>query len=167
MAVSRHTQKDIGNYEAKLLGPFTTRQCIFLGIGIIPTAIIGYVLMTAGVDFMTVFGLAIFIMAVPCFFAFGSSLTYDMKPEDYVKDYYKYHILAPRRRLYKTETLDDILAAQEAKKNTETEESDEADTESSETKGKKGKKAQQKELKTFGKMKIYPHKEDTEFTSFV
>jgi len=163
MAISRKTQKDIGNYEAKLLGPFTTRQCIFLAIGIVPTFLIDYILYTIGVDMYTLFGISFIIMAVPCFFAFGSSLTYDMKPEDFIKDYYHYHILAPRIRKYETETLDDVLD----KENKKLQKSDDIENNETDTPKSKKKGSKEKEPKTFGKMKLYPHKADSEFKEFV
>lgn len=149
MAVSRRTQRDIGNYEAKLIGPFTTRQIVFLAVGMVPAFFIDYILYTLSVDIYSIFAVTFLIMAVPGFFAFGSSLTYDMKPELFLKDYYLYHILAPKKRLYKTETLDDILEREENKK-------------------QKADKKQTKtpELKTFGKMKIYPHKPDETLKEF-
>ena len=33
MAISRKTQKDIGQYEPKFIGPFTGRQSAAVGIG--------------------------------------------------------------------------------------------------------------------------------------
>lgn len=158
MAISRHTQKDIGNYEAKLIGPFTTRQIIFLAIGLVPTFLVDYVLYTLGVDTYTIFGITLVIMIVPCFFAFGSKLTYDMKPEDFLKDYYTYHILAPRIRKYQTETLDDVLD-KESKKN-------QMQIQAQESDDNKKKKTTEKKPKLFGKMIIYPHKPDTEFQDF-
>ena len=31
--VSRKTQKDVGKFKAKLAGPFTARQTVFIGMG--------------------------------------------------------------------------------------------------------------------------------------
>ena len=156
MAVLRHTQKDIGNYEAKLIGPFTSRQLFFLAIGIVPTAIIDYILFMLGFDIYSLFGITFLIMAIPCFFAFGQSLTYGMKPEDFLKDYYKYHILAPQKRIYQTETLDDQLKWEQT-----------VSEEPQDTGAKKDTKKKKNEpVKMIGKMKIYPHKADTEFKEF-
>lgn len=115
MAVTRTTQKDIGNYEAKLLGPLTTRQTIIMAIGVIPTLFIDYTVYSLGADMYTIFGITMVLMIIPVFIAFGKSLTYGMNPEDFIKEYYHYHILAPRIRLYKTETLDDVLEAKAKK----------------------------------------------------
>ena len=44
MAVTRRTLKDVGSYEAKFIGPFTIRQSVCLGIGVIPAAFVDYLL---------------------------------------------------------------------------------------------------------------------------
>lgn len=112
MAVSRKTQKDIGKYEAKLIGPFTTRQVICIAIGMVPTVLIDYLLYRLGsVDVYSLFGIALVLMVIPCFFGFGQKICHGQKPEDYIRDYYFYHILAPKIRLHKVETYDDVLDA--------------------------------------------------------
>ncbi len=109
MAVSRPTPKDIGNYEAKLIGPFTQRQTVCLAIGIVPSVIVAFALKAIGMDPYLIVGFVIAIMAIPCFLAFGQKFTYGMKPEDFVISYYQYNILSSRIRLYKTVTMDDKL----------------------------------------------------------
>lgn len=108
-AIIRKTQKDIGNYEAKLIGPFTSRQVVCIGIGVIPTFIGIWIARGSGADPMSYLGIAIICMAIPCFFAFGQKFCYGMKPENFLADYIHYHQHSARIRLYKTKTYDDVL----------------------------------------------------------
>ncbi len=118
MAIARKTQKDVSKYEPKLLGPFTTRQCVCIGIGAVPTVIIDILLVRIGsVDPFSLFGVALILMAIPCFFGFGKRFCHGQKPEDFLRDYYFYHILAPKVRLHTVETLDDTLDAKNQKTN--------------------------------------------------
>ncbi len=116
MAAMRATPKDIGNYEAKLIGPFTQRQTVCLGIGLIPTITVAFLAKGAGMDVYGILALALLFMAIPGFLAFGQKLTHGMKPEDFVIDYYQYHIKSSKIRLYQTTTLDDklVIEKQEA-----------------------------------------------------
>lgn len=107
MAVTRKTQKDIGNYEAKLIGPLTSRQCIFLGIGLVPTCVVGYIVGSTGADPATIFLICAFIIAPFVFLSFAHP--YGMKPEVFLKEYYIYHIAAPKKRLYQTITRIDEM----------------------------------------------------------
>jgi len=109
MAVTKPTPKDVGSYEAKLLGPFTQRQTICLAIGIIPCVLVSAILNAVGVDGYAIAAVCIFIMVLPCFFAFGSKICYGTRPEDFVIEYYRYHIKSRSVRLYETNTLDDKL----------------------------------------------------------
>lgn len=112
MAISRKTQKDIGKYEAKLLGPFTTRQVICIASGAVPTVAIDYLLFRFGkVDAYSLFGIAFVLMVIPCFFGFGQKICHGQKPEDFLRDYYFYHVLAPKIRLHEVESYDDVLDA--------------------------------------------------------
>ncbi len=114
--ITRQTQKDIGNYEAKLIGPFTTRQAALIGIGIIPTAIAIMIARAIGVtDIFAMLVIAFTFMAIPGFFAFGKKFCHDMKPENFLVDYYFYHYKSPKERLYKTKTFDDELWNKEHK----------------------------------------------------
>lgn len=115
MAVHRKTQKSLGSYDAKFLGPFTMRQSICLGIGMVPSVLIGYTEYKSGFDLGIIFLTVVIIMAIPLFFAFGEKITYGMKPEDFAKQYYIYRIQAPKIRMYKTNTYDDIMWAQKQK----------------------------------------------------
>ena len=107
--VTRKTQKDIGNYQSKLIGPFTTRQTAILGIGIVPTALAIFIAKGLGAGVETLIVVAMVFAFIPGFLAFGQKFCHDMKPEDFVVNYYYYHYKCPRIRLYKTKTLDDIL----------------------------------------------------------
>ena len=159
MSVSRKTQKDIGNYEAKFLGPFTTRQAALLGIGMVPTAL-GYIIIY-GITGDKFIGAAALVLIIPfAFLAFGQALCYGMKPEDFLVEYYLYHIKAPAKRKYITVTVDDVLENERIKKLKK-----EAEAES---KGKKKKKKNEEsiEIRKEGEFKKYPHKPDPEFVEF-
>ena len=152
MAVSRKTQKDIGKYEAKLMGPFTTRQVICIAIGAVPTVAIDYVLYKSGaVDVYTLFGVALLIMIIPCFFGFGQKFCHGQKPEDFIRDYYFYHILAPNVRLHEIESYDDVLDAKAKKAEASA---------SSNGKSKKNKE----QIATSGQKKT--HKKDKEYPEY-
>ena len=108
MAVMRKTQKDIGNYEAKLIGPFTARNCAFLGIGSVPVVFVGYILFSMKtVDAVTIFFVCALIL-LPFWFL-GFRHPYGMKPEIFLRDYYRYHIAAPKVRKYATKTQIDLM----------------------------------------------------------
>ena len=109
MSISKPTPKDIGNYEAKLIGPFTQRQSVFLGIGAIPAVAASALMKSLNADGYAILGVVMLIMIIPAFLAFGEKLTHGMKPEDFIIGYYQYHIASPGIRLYKTETIDDKL----------------------------------------------------------
>ncbi len=109
MSISKPTPKDIGNYEAKFLGPFTMRQTVCLGIGVIPSVAVSALLKSVNADGYTIIFAVILIMAIPAFLAFGEKITHGMKPEDFVLGYYQYKIVSPGIRLYKSETIDDKL----------------------------------------------------------
>lgn len=107
MAVTRHTQKDVGNYEAKLVGPLTTSQLITIAPGLVIAFLVGAVLSSFNLDAITIF-IVCAILIVP-FAIFAKAKPCGMKPMDYLKMYYKYHILAPPIRKYETETFDDLV----------------------------------------------------------
>lgn len=108
MAVARKTQKDIGNHEAKFIGPLTIRQTAAIGLGAIPTVFIYFILYNITNSF-TVSCAALIFMIPSAFIAFGKDLCYGLNPEDYLIEYYFYHIKSPNRRVYKTVTVDDRL----------------------------------------------------------
>jgi hypothetical protein len=107
MAVTRKTQKDVGNFESKLIGPFTTRQTIFIGIGGVIDVVIGLTMESAGVDFATIAAVCIVIIAP--FVWLGYAHPYGMKAEEFLLEYYIYHMAAPKIRKYKTETGLDLM----------------------------------------------------------
>jgi len=109
MAISKPTPKDVGTYEAKMVGPFTKRQVICIGAGALPTVIISSFLNALNIDGYSIAAVAIMLMIIPCFFAFGSVLCYGQKPEDFLIEYYQYHLKSKKVRLYETSTLDDKL----------------------------------------------------------
>lgn len=103
MAITRKTQKDIGNYEAKFLGAFTARNCIFLGLGSIPTVFAGYMMFASKTfDAVTIFSVCALIMSP--FLYFGFAHPYGLKPENFLREYYIYHLAAPKIRKYETQT---------------------------------------------------------------
>ncbi len=136
MAVTRPTPKDIGNYEAKLIGPFTQRQTICLAAGAVPSVAIAFAMKAVNTDVYVILAVVFLIMALPCFLAFGQKLTYGMKPEDFAISFYQYSIISPGVRVYKTVTLDDRLA--EKKK---------ADQQKQMMRGKKSRKKMEAEKK--------------------
>ena len=102
MAVTRRTQKDIGSYEPKFIGPLTLRQSIAVGIGVILCVFACYLLKDFGMDMTTMFFICFIIMAP--FVIFGFVKPYGMKAEEFVKEYYEYHIRRPNIRKYETVT---------------------------------------------------------------
>lgn len=165
MAVTRRTLKDVGSYEAKFIGPFTARQSICLGIGVIPAAFVDYLLYNVTREASLIFVVTVIIMAPAIFMAFGSKVCHDMKPEDFVKDYIKYKIMAPPIRLYETRTRDDEIWEEELKRRKK--EDPEAFKDEEEQIVEKGKKKKGKKAKTSDSsykvgnrtFKKYPHKE--------
>ncbi len=139
MAATRQTQKDIGSYEAKFIGPFTTRQSIFFGVGALFAAFFGYSAFKMGADAQTCFIIVALIM-VP-FVLFGWKKMYGMKMEDFLISYYFYHYKAPAVRKYETVSDLDKIKIEEK----------------SEDAGKKKKKA--KAVKV-------THKEDSNYPSY-
>lgn len=174
MAVHRKTQKSLGNYDAKFLGPFTMRQSICIGVGLVPSALVGYMEYTAGLDIGLIFMTIVVIMVVPLFLAFGEKITYGMKPEDFAKQYYIYRIQAPKVRLYKTETYDDIMWTQKqkeaakdssGKKKTNASKKKSAESDEDEEDTKKKKKGNSGTKK--GKFRVYEHKKNKAYPDYL
>ncbi len=109
MAITKPTPKDIGNYEAKFVGPFTQRQAGLIVAGAVPAALIATAMKASNVSSDLIIVVCIAIMLIPGFLAFGQAICYGMKPEDFVLEYYIYHIKSKNVRLYETNTLDDKL----------------------------------------------------------
>lgn len=114
MAISRRTQKDVGNFEPKFIGPFTTRQTVFVGIAAAVCYITHAVARAIGFDLMTQMVMMI-ILAGPVILI-GFSRPYGMKCEDFLIMYWFYHIKAPAVRKYVTVTDVDIIIENERKK---------------------------------------------------
>lgn len=96
--------EDVKKYEAKLIGPFTTRQIICL---------IGAAISGIGVYFLTnrvlhletdAFIILLVLIAVP-FALFGWIKPNEMKFEQYLYTIIRHSLLAPQHRVYKTENL--------------------------------------------------------------
>ncbi len=165
MAVTKHTPKDVGSYESKLIGPFTQRQSLCLGIGAVPAVFAATLLGTLGMDGYSIAAVCVIIMIIPGFLAFGSKLCYGMKPEDFLIEYYTYHIKSKNVRLYETKTLDDKLDV--IRKKEQKEEAQKLGIE--EKKPKKNKKKEIPVTKTkFKDERFTPHghKESKEYRTF-
>ena len=166
MAISKPTPKDIGTYESKLIGPFTQRQSVCIAAGLIPSFIIGSFLNGLGFDGYVIACSIIVIMIIPCFLAFGSVLCHGMKPEDFVLEYYYYHIKSKNVRLYETETLDDKIDI--VRKKEQEEEAKKLGIEDESKKNGSKKSSKEKVTKTRFKdsrFTPYAHKESKEYRS--
>lgn len=113
MAISRKTQKDVGRYQAKLVGPFTVRQSIFVGIA----AVVSIMLWNLSDIFQLSMEnkvMTILIVAAPIALL-GFLNPYGMTCIEFVKQYYEYHILSSKRRIYQTTTDDEMLVTEQEK----------------------------------------------------
>ena len=145
MALSRKTQKDVGKYQAKLVGPFTVRQSIFVGIA----AVIAMILWNMSDMFQMSMDskiMTILVVAAPIALL-GFLNPYGMTCLEFIKQYYEYHILSSKKRIYQTITDDEKIIAQQEKQ-----------TQSS-TKNKKNKSQQKKEAAPV-------HKKDKDFPEY-
>ena len=168
MAISKPTPKDVGTYEAKLMGPFTKRQVVCIGIGIVPTVLVASLLSALAIDGYTIAGVAMMFMVIPCFFAFGSVLCYGQKPEDFLIEYYQYHLKSKKVRLYATDTLDDkldIVRKKELKKQAEEMELDPKQKKPKEPKKDKNVVATKTKFKD-PRFEVKPHKASKEYRTF-
>lgn len=105
--VSRKTQKDVGKFKAKLAGPFTARQTVFIGMGTAVDILVCSAMHGAGFDINVIAAVCICIIAP--FVLFGTVNPYGMTCEKFLYQFYIYHIVAPSVRKYCTHTaLDDI-----------------------------------------------------------
>lgn len=163
MAITRKTQKDVGNHEAKFLGPLTIRQTAIIGIFAVPSIITYFIIYGITKDiYMGCVGLIFMIPAA--FLAFGKDVCYGMNPEDYLIEWYFYHFKAPGKRVYKTKTVDDDLFNEKiAKLKKEKAKQDAA------SKKKKAKIAEEDQIivpETDFIKYPHPQKEDAEIKSF-
>lgn len=105
--VSRKTQKDVGKFKAKLAGPFTARQTVFIGMGTAVDILVCSAMHGAGFDINVIAAVCICIIAP--FVLFGTVNPYGMTCEKFLYQFYIYHIVALSVRKYCTHTaLDDI-----------------------------------------------------------
>ena len=112
MAITRQTVKDIGNYAPKAVGPFTIRQAVCIGVGLVPTYFVDQIVLgITGGDITATFVASAITMAIPVFLAFGSKVCYGMNPEVFLKEMYRTRILSSKIRKYETVTEDDIIWA--------------------------------------------------------
>ena len=107
MAISRKTQKDVGKYKTKFIGPFTSRQCLFIGIGGVCSLFAGVPLELVGTDFITI-AIVCFIIVIP-FYLLGNADVYGLTMEQFLISYYNYHLTRPKIRLYQTENTLDFI----------------------------------------------------------
>ena len=117
MAISRKTQKDVGRYQAKLGGPLTLRQTIDIGIGAILDALVWNILGAAGSDMATKITIAIIII-IP-FGLLGTANPFGMTCSEFIKNYYEYHLLSSKTRIYETITDDELIKTEAELKNDE------------------------------------------------
>lgn len=113
MAISRKTQKDVGRYQAKLVGPFTVRQSIFVGIAAVIAIITWNISDTFQIS-MENKVVTILVLASPVALL-GFLNPYGMTCLEFLKQYYEYHILSSRKRIYQTVTDDEKLVPQQEK----------------------------------------------------
>lgn len=115
MAVSRRTQKDVGNFEAKFIGPFTKNQAIFTGIAIVLSLFMKFLMDAIGAP-TEVMVVGIAIVAAPCAIL-GFKKFNGMPAMDYFKLWLDARIFNPTKRLYKSETdLDRAMKKEETEK---------------------------------------------------
>ena len=97
--------KDIRQYEAKLIGPFTPRQTAFFVPGCI-CAIVVYKLVS-NIAPMDVAAFSCMVTVVP-FVLFGWVKIYGMPLEDFIKSAFVSNVLSPTKRKYKTENTFEV-----------------------------------------------------------
>ena len=94
-----HINKDVGSYEAKLIGPFTARQTICIVIA----APICWALYTLASPYVSP-DAAGFLTAIPAGIAwcFGWLKPYGMRTEKFIQSVFINTVIAPTHRKYKT-----------------------------------------------------------------
>ena len=111
MAISRKTQKDVGKYQAKLVGPLNIRQTIFTGIASVFAIILWNVADMFQMTTTDKIGTVI-IVAAPIALL-GSLNPFGMTCIEFLKQYYEYHIISTKKRTYETITDDELIKTQE------------------------------------------------------
>jgi len=114
-AVSQPAPKHLGSYEPKDIGIFTNKQLVKLAIGVVPTIMWISSAVKTGMDENLIILVSALIMAIPVFLAFGKSICFDMEPEYFVIEYYRYHIKSKNIRVYDTTSLDDVIEIEKIK----------------------------------------------------
>lgn len=99
MSIEIHINKDVGSYDAKLIGPFTARQSICIAVA----APICWLIYKSLSPVITP-DAAGFVTAIPAAvaWAFGWLKPYGMRTEKFVQSVFINMVLAPTHRKYKT-----------------------------------------------------------------
>ena len=98
--------KDVRDYEAKLIGPFTTRQ-LFCFLGLVGACFLTYKGTSALLGKDSSFVVILTMIAAIPFGLVGWFKPYGMHFEKFAKSVFISTILAPAKRLYKIENLYD------------------------------------------------------------
>ena len=114
MAISRKTQKDVGRYQAKLVGPFTVKQSIFVGIAALVAMIVYKICDAIGVSSQEKITITL-IVCIPIVLL-GFLNPYGMSCMEFIRQYYEYHIRSSKIRPYVTVTEDELLQITEKNK---------------------------------------------------
>lgn len=98
--------KEVTKYEAKLVGPFTIRQCVALLI-CVPIVAFCYITLSKYVNST----LAAYICTPLCLIGYliGWAKPYGLTIEKYMKSVFVNSFLAPAVRVYKTENYYDLI----------------------------------------------------------
>lgn len=94
--------RDIRQYESKLIGPFTTRQTIFIVIAA-GVSILLFNLLRGHASQDLLFGVCFFAASPAVLFGFYKP--YGMTMERFIMTAFTSNILAPKNRLYKSENM--------------------------------------------------------------
>ncbi|SDW50284.1 PrgI family protein [Lachnospiraceae bacterium KHCPX20] len=162
--IIRHTQKDVGKKDIKWIGPFTKRQVLFGGAGIV----IGMSVYTflgslpIKIDGTTMFMISATPAAILSLFGWQR----DIKLEQYLAIIYFYRIMSPQKRYFTVETeLDKDDLEERYKKKIEDIESQIKDPKKLKKEKQKLTKAKKKE---YAKQKhIYRHVESKKYPSYL
>lgn len=98
--------KEIMKYETKLVGPFTTRQCIIL---LIFVPIVGFLYVTLKNYMSSTIAAYICLPIGGIGGLFGWAKPYGLTFEKYLKSVFVSSFIAPSLRVYKTENYYDLL----------------------------------------------------------
>lgn len=112
MSIERNIHKDISKYESKLIGPFTTRNIVFGGPGLI-LGVGSFILLNGYVSedirYIIAFALAIPLLLLAIAKPYGIPL------EKYIAIVFVSQVLSPKHRKYITEnTYKNLFIAEES-----------------------------------------------------